>query len=118
MALLTTATGKQCVITNSRRATYGYDQRIEVHGSKGMARADNPRPTTLEVAGERGYARDPLHDFFMTRYTAAYIAEIEGFVAWLAGADADVPGGADGLRALELADAAVRSLESGRVEKV
>lgn len=50
MAILSTGSGKQCVITNSRRATYGYDQRIEVHGSLGMVSADNPRTVTVECA--------------------------------------------------------------------
>ena len=74
--ILETATGKQCVISNSRRATYGYDQRIEVHGSKGMVAAENQRPVSIELANAYGYTRPPLHDFFMTRYTEAYANEI------------------------------------------
>lgn len=61
--ILETASGKQCVISNSRRATYGYDQRIEVHGSKGMVAAENQRPVSIEVANAEGYTRPPLHDF-------------------------------------------------------
>jgi myo-inositol 2-dehydrogenase/D-chiro-inositol 1-dehydrogenase len=116
MAVLTTASGKQCVITNSRRATYGYDQRIEIHGSEGMVSADNPRLNTVEVAAAQGYSRGPLHNFFMTRYTEAYVNEINRFVEWLSGADVEVPGGDDGLKALQLADAAVASLASGKIE--
>jgi myo-inositol 2-dehydrogenase/D-chiro-inositol 1-dehydrogenase len=116
MAVLTTASGKQCVITNSRRATYGYDQRIEIHGSEGMVSADNPRLNTVEVAAAQGYSRGPLHNFFMTRYTEAYVNEINRFVEWLGGADVGVPGGDDGLKALQLADAAVASLASGKIE--
>ena len=74
--ILSTASGKQCVISNSRRATYGYDQRIEVHGSKGMVAAENQRPVSIEIANGSGYTRPPLHDFFMTRYTEAYANEI------------------------------------------
>ncbi|XP_014680538.1 PREDICTED: inositol 2-dehydrogenase-like, partial [Priapulus caudatus] len=48
MAVLATASGKQCVITNSRRASYGYDQRVEIHGSEGMVSADNPRLNSVE----------------------------------------------------------------------
>ena len=48
--ILSTASGRQAVITNSRRATYGYDQRIEVHGSAGMVTAENQRPVSIEVA--------------------------------------------------------------------
>ncbi len=118
IAVLTTESGKQCVITNSRRATYGYDQRIEIHGSEGMVSADNPRLNTIEVAGTNGYSRAPLHDFFMTRYSAAYSNEINQFVDWLSGDDVAVPDGADGLKALQLADAAMQSMRSGKVQNV
>ncbi len=83
--LLKTASGKQAMISNSRRATYGYDQRIEVHGSKGAVSAENQRPVSIEVATGAGYTRPPLHDFFMTRYTEAYAAEIATFIAALDG---------------------------------
>jgi len=65
--ILKTASGKQCVITNSRRATYGYDQRIEVHGSEGSVLAENQREANIEIANAQGYTRPPLLDFFMTR---------------------------------------------------
>ena len=118
MAVLSTAAGKQCIITNSRRATYGYDQRIEVHGSKGMVSANNPRLTSVELANNQGYARGPLHDFFMTRYREAYLNEINAFVEWIKGDLIDVPQGEDGLRALQLAEAAAASLLSGKAEPV
>ena len=78
--MLETASGKQAMISNSRRATYGYDQRIEVHGSKGMVAAENQRPVSIEVANAKGYTRPPLHDFFMTRYIDAYANEIAAFI--------------------------------------
>ncbi len=116
--LLKTASGKQAMISNSRRATYGYDQRIEVHGSEGLASAENQRPVSIEVAGAKGYTRPPLHDFFMTRYTDAYAAEIAAFINALAGKGKAEPSGEDGLIALALADAAVKSVTEGRVVKV
>jgi len=116
--ILTTAAGRQCVITNSRRATYGYDQRIEVHGSKGAVSAENQRPVSIEVATAAGYTRPPLHDFFMTRYTEAYAAEIAAFIAALSGRGAASPSGEDGLAALLLADCAVKSVQEGRTVKV
>ena len=58
-ATLRTASGRIAVITNSRRASYGYDQRVEVHGSKGMVRADNLRGTSVTLANEQGYRSDP-----------------------------------------------------------
>ena len=78
--MLATASGKHATISNSRRATYGYDQRIEVHGSKGAVSAENQRPVSIEIANANGYTRPPLHDFFMTRYLDAYANEIAAFV--------------------------------------
>ncbi|MHA6641206.1 inositol 2-dehydrogenase [Mesorhizobium sp. A623] len=112
--ILETASGKQCIISNSRRATYGYDQRIEVHGSKGMVAAENQRPVSIELANEKGYTRPPLHDFFMTRYTQAYANEIAAFIDVLAKGGKASPSGADGLAALRLADAALASATSGK----
>jgi myo-inositol 2-dehydrogenase / D-chiro-inositol 1-dehydrogenase len=111
--ILTTAKGKQAVISNSRRATYGYDQRIEVHGSQGMASAENQRPVSIEIASNVGYVRPPLHDFFMTRYTEAYANEIAAFVKAITDGAKPSPSGEDGLRALLLADAAIKSAQTG-----
>ncbi|MCA0273729.1 MAG: inositol 2-dehydrogenase [Proteobacteria bacterium] len=116
--ILTTKSGKQAVISNSRRATYGYDQRIEVHGSEGVASAENQRPVSIEIASAAGYNRPPLHDFFMTRYTEAYAAEIAAFIAAVTGGAKISPSGQDGLAALALADAAVKSVKEGRAVKV
>jgi myo-inositol 2-dehydrogenase/D-chiro-inositol 1-dehydrogenase len=116
--ILTTANGRQCVISNSRRATYGYDQRIEVHGSEGMVAAENQRPVSIELASAKGYTRPPLHDFFMTRYLDAYANEIAAFVAALRDGAPASPSGADGLAALRLADAALTAVREGRTVKV
>lgn len=116
--MLRTATGKMAVISNSRRATYGYDQRIEVHGSKGMAAAENQRPVSIEVATGAGYTRPPLHDFFMSRYTEAYAAEIAAFIEAMAGKATASPSGEDGLLALALAEAALKSVAEGRTVKL
>ncbi len=112
--LMTTPSGKQCTITNSRRATYGYDQRIEVFGSQGSCSAENQRPVSIEVATADGFTRPPLHDFFMTRYTDAYAAEIAAFVASIRGQSAPSPSGHDGMQALVLAEAALKSVREGR----
>ncbi|WP_149140068.1 inositol 2-dehydrogenase [Gemmobacter caeruleus] len=112
--MLKTASGKQAMISNSRRATYGYDQRIEVHGSEGLVFAENQRPVSIGVANGKGYTRPPLHDFFMTRYTEAYAAEIASFIAALAGKGSASPSGEDGLIALALADAAVKAVAEKR----
>ena len=116
--MLKTATGKMALISNSRRATYGYDQRIEVHGSKGVVSAENQRPVSIEVANGSGYTRPPLHDFFMTRYTEAYAAEITAFIDAVGSKKAASPSGEDGLAALALAEAALLSVKEGRSVKV
>jgi myo-inositol 2-dehydrogenase/D-chiro-inositol 1-dehydrogenase len=118
--ILATKSGKQAVISNSRRATYGYDQRIEVHGSKGMVAAENQRPVSIEVANGGGYTRPPLHDFFMTRYIDAYANEIAAFIAAMSkkGRKRASPSGKDGLAALVLADAALKSARTGRAVKI
>ncbi|MGV0878534.1 inositol 2-dehydrogenase [Martelella sp. FLE1502] len=109
--VLATASGRQCVISNSRRAAYGYDQRIEVLGSLGSVTAENQRPVSIEIANKDGYTRPPLHDFFMTRYTAAYAAEISAFIDSIENGTAPSPSIEDGLMALALADAAVRAVK-------
>ncbi|WP_075289628.1 inositol 2-dehydrogenase [Pararhizobium arenae] len=116
--ILETASGKQAVISNSRRATYGYDQRIEVHGSKGMVAAENQRAVSIEIANGQGYTRPPLHDFFMTRYTEAYANEIASFIAAIEKGATITPSGKDGLAALALADAAVRSVAEKRQVRI
>ncbi|RUV80922.1 inositol 2-dehydrogenase [Mesorhizobium sp. M5C.F.Ca.IN.020.14.1.1] len=116
--ILETASGKQCIISNSRRATYGYDQRIEVHGSKGMVAAENQRPVSIELANEKGYTRPPLHDFFMTRYLEAYANEIAAFIAAATSGNKAAPSGKDGLVALRLADAALKSARDGKTVRL
>jgi myo-inositol 2-dehydrogenase/D-chiro-inositol 1-dehydrogenase len=117
-ATLKTASGKIAVITNSRRATYGYDQRIEVHGSKGMVCATNLHNTTVEVWNGQGRHCDPILNFFMERYGQAYRLEQTKFIEALTKGTAMSPSGDDGLKALELADAAVRSMETGKAVKL
>ena len=112
--ILETKSGRQAIISNSRRATYGYDQRIEVHGSKGVVSAENQRPVSIEIANGAGYTRPPLHDFFMTRYTEAYANEIAAFISAIEKDTPISPTGTDGLVALQLADAAVESVRTGR----
>ena len=118
VAVLTTATGRICQITNSRRCSYGYDQRIEVFGSEGMARAGNHRKTQVEVASAAGFGRDPVLPFFLERYADAYRIQLDKFLRAVAGENIDLPGADDGVRALVLADAAQESVTNGRTVSV
>ena len=113
-----TASGKIAVITNSRRATYGHDQRIEVHGSKGMIRAGNQHLTTLEVANGSGFTADLIPFSFVERYEAAYRIEVNQFLTFIEKGEAPRASGHDGLMAQKLAEAATRSWQTGEAVKV
>ena len=112
LVTLRTASGTLCQISNSRRASYGYDQRIEAFGAKGMLQAKNVVESTVEFAGAAGIVGEkPLH-FFLERYAEAYRRELDHFVSALEGGSKPIVSGEDGLKALALADAAVRSWTS------
>jgi myo-inositol 2-dehydrogenase/D-chiro-inositol 1-dehydrogenase len=111
--VLKTASSKLCVIANSRRSGFGYDQRIEAYGSGGMVRAGNVTESTTAVWTEAGAAADRFQNFFLDRYRDAYRAEMDHFADILAGATPSV-GYADGVAALALAEAAGESVQTGR----
>jgi myo-inositol 2-dehydrogenase/D-chiro-inositol 1-dehydrogenase len=115
--LLRTASGKLCLISNSRRSGYGYDQRIEAFASAGMARAGNVTESTLQTWTEAGAAAAPFQNFFLDRYAEAYCLEMAHFAEVLAGAEPRV-GLSDGLAALALAEAAGESARTGAVLRV
>lgn len=115
--ILTTADGRMCTISSSRRSGYGYDQRIEVYGAGGMIRAGNVPQTTVEQWGAAGGHSDAIQHFFLDRYADAYRREMDHFVDVLDGADPAIDH-RDGVAALELVDAANRSRLSGRLEPV
>jgi myo-inositol 2-dehydrogenase/D-chiro-inositol 1-dehydrogenase len=116
--LLKTASGKIAQISNSRRATYGYDQRIEVHGSGGLLAAGNRQSTTVTVANAGGYRSDPALPFFLERYAEAYRAELDAFINGVLDGKPITPSGEDGLKAQVLADAATDSAKSGQTVRV
>jgi myo-inositol 2-dehydrogenase/D-chiro-inositol 1-dehydrogenase len=118
MVVMRTAGGSLCHISNSRRAVYGYDQRIEVFGSEGMLRAENERNDTVQHFRADGTLASRVPDFFIDRYDRAYKRELNEFVDTLTGNAAPGVGGKDGRQALVLADAAQASLERGEVVKL
>lgn len=115
---LRTASGKLCSISNSRRAAYGYDQRIEVLGAKGAVSAKNQHTANIRMATSDGFTQPPLLDFFMTRYVAAYANEMDAFVAAICDGAPPPTTGQDGLMALALADAAAISAAENRAVAV
>jgi len=102
------------VIDNSRRATYGYDQRVEVFGDRGRVVVGNPRPHTASTSGERGDAGPPLMDFFIERYTQSYVNELNAFIGCLQTDTAPTVTGIDGRVPVVMGHAARRSLEENR----
>lgn len=108
------AGGALGVIDNSRKAVYGYDQRVEVFGSQGSAAAANDFPNrTVWMTGDGVFRDKPLH-FFLERYREAYVREVQAFVESIrTGKPAPVDGN-DGLQAERIAHAAKKSLREGR----
>ena len=114
VVVLTYSDGRIATIRNSRRAIYGYDQRVEVLGSEGLLSAENERETTVSKATAGGVVSAKPVFFFLERYMRAYTVEWGAFV------DAVVDGRPvpatvqDGVNALALAEAANRSLAERR----
>lgn len=112
---LTTATGKQCVISNSRRAVYGYDQRVEAFGTDGMAISENHTENNIRICGAEFTDRKaPLLNFFIERYAQAFASEIDAFVDAVENETPPTVGFEDGHKALLLAEAAILSVREGR----
>ena len=105
------ANGCFSVIDNSRRATYGYDQRVEVFGALGLAASSNPLDHQAITADAHGFRSSVLPNFFIERYRHSYLHQWQAFVA-ACGAGAPPPtSGADGRAALVLGLCARASLE-------
>ena len=115
MVLMRAASGTLIHINNSRRCAYGYDQRIEAFGERGMLQAHNRHGTTVEAWSTcHTRAADPVQDFFIARYADAYRAELDHFIACVRTGAPPSPGFEAGREALRLADAAAESLRTGR----
>lgn len=113
--VLKTASGRLCVISNTRRSGCGYDQRVEAFGARGMLAAGNPLRDTVSTMTAEGALSAPLAGSFADRYAESYRAQMAHFAEV---AHARVPsrtGFADGVAALVLAEACRASAEGGRV---
>jgi myo-inositol 2-dehydrogenase/D-chiro-inositol 1-dehydrogenase len=110
--------GVLTTIDNSRRAAYGYDQRVEAFGSAGVALSENPLSHTGLVRTAAGSSAPPLRHFFLERYTASYEAEWQAFATFVReGGPSPVPGDA-GRAALLVGLAAGRSLRERRTVRL
>jgi myo-inositol 2-dehydrogenase / D-chiro-inositol 1-dehydrogenase len=109
--------GALAVIDNCWLSRYGYDQRLEVHGTEGMVEARNEVRDTTVVADANGFHAPVLPHFFLDRYAPAFVRELEAFADALEGAPVPVTG-YDGRQALAAALAAMRSADEGRVVRL
>lgn len=116
--LLKFENGAMATIENSRQASYGYDQRLEVFGSKGVIRVENPLKSDLKILTESGTKTDRHLDFFMERYKSSYLEEIKCFINALNTGEKMPVNGEDGLKAMIIAEAANKSLLENRPVKI
>ena len=117
--VLRTASGKQCIINNSRRAAYGYDQRVEAFGSAGMAISENRKGQYARLySADFTEQAEPYLNFFIERYVEAFNAELGAFADAVEKGIAPEVGFEDGRLALVLAEAALKSAQESRVVKV
>jgi myo-inositol 2-dehydrogenase/D-chiro-inositol 1-dehydrogenase len=112
--VLKTASGRLCVIANTRRSGYGYDQRIEAYCSEGLVSVGNPPVETTVVCDEHGGHVAGIHPGFAARYAQAYRAQIDHFADVVHGRAQAAVGYADGVAALQLAEACDASMRSGK----
>jgi len=106
------ANGALGVIDNSRQAVYGYDQRAEVFGSKGQAFSENDKNSNVELDLNDGGHLGKIPYFFIDRYVQAYVDEFKEFYKAIVNQTEPIVTGLDGLRAVQLAQACQKSLET------
>lgn len=115
MVIMQTASGVLCHINCSRRAVYGYDQRVEVFGEKGMLISDNCGAAQVAHYNDKHTAaHPPLPEFFLQRYWESYRRQMDAFIESVENSNAPSPSFEDGRRALLLAEAAEESMHSGQ----
>ncbi|MCW1305926.1 MAG: inositol 2-dehydrogenase [Candidatus Parvarchaeota archaeon] len=110
VSILKFKNGVTCIIDNSRKAAYGYDQRIEVFGSKGSALAYNDTPTNVIVSDEKAVCMDKPLYFFLERYKESFVQEMKSFINSVLKDEKPLVSGIDGLKAAVIASFASKSV--------
>lgn len=110
--------GAIAVIDNSRKAVYGYDQRVEVFGEKGMVANSNDLPSTAYLSNAEGTVYETCYKIMWDRYTQAFVDEMKSFAKSISENTETEVTGMDGLYPVLMAAAAKKSLEEGRPVKI
>ena len=118
MVLLTHESGAMTMIDNSRQAVYGYDQRVEVFGEKGLAASENPHAHSGMTLTATGQSSALIPHFFLDRYRTSYLLEWEAFVAYLRSGGPSPVSGADGRAPVAIGLAAGQSMRTGAPVRV
>ena len=116
MFILKSKSGVLVHINNSRRAVYGYDQRVEVFGSKGMVISNNQTPNSIErFTSTSTSSKEPIHFFFIERYQQAYRDQLNSFIEMINSNLKPKVTFEDGRKALIIANAAYESFENKKI---
>ena len=119
MIIMKSKSGVLCHINNSRHSSYGYDQRVELFGDKGMLISDNLTSTSVKkYNNEYTNAKNPILDFFITRYDIAYQKQLEDFLNSVINNKSTSVSFEDGRKALIIANAAYKSMECNKNIKI
>ena len=119
MFILKSKSGVLIHINNSRRAVYGYDQRVEVFGSKGMVISNNQTPNSIErFTSTSTSSKEPIHFFFIERYQQAYKDQLNSFIEIIKSKSTPKVTFEDGRKALIIANAAYESYEKKKVVEI
>ena len=119
MIIMKSESGVLCHINNSRHASYGYDQRVELFGNKGMLISDNQTPTSVTTySDESTSSKDHILDFFIDRYEIAYKNQLEDFVNCIINKKPTTVNFEDGRKALIIANAAYDSFKNKKTVKI
>ena len=117
--VLKTKKGIQCVITNSRHCSFGYDQRVELFGTKGMLISDNKRKTETTIySGNSTNNKSKLLNFFIERYSEAYKLQLNDLFMMCSKKVKPLANFEDGRKSLALAQKAIKSVKSKKFEKI
>ena len=117
--VLKTKKGIQCIITNSRHCSFGYDQRVELFGTKGMLISDNKRETETKIySGNSTNNKSKFLNFFIERYSEAYKIQLDDLFKMCVKKIKPLANFEDGRKSLVLAQKAMESTKSRKFEKI